>query len=163
MLLALTAKHSVSLISFLNFETILNLLQSPKISYPPCPCTILILLLYRKKKKKPSERTPTSRHFICKPFCFCISSPLLSSSDNGRRVWFTAKGQWLHTLSHSLSSSSTYLQPVSPLVPSHQYLNISHLHTTTEARAPRARAPQGKPPQWEARAPQWRVVPAHCN
>ena len=36
--------------------------------------------------------------------------------------------------------------------------------TTTEAREPRARAPQQeKPPQWEARAPQWRVAPAPCN
>ena len=34
---------------------------------------------------------------------------------------------------------------------------------TTEARAPRARAPQEKPPQWEARAPQRRVAPACCN
>ena len=34
----------------------------------------------------------------------------------------------------------------------------------TEAHAPRARAPQQeKPPQWEARAPQWRVAPAQQN
>ena len=36
--------------------------------------------------------------------------------------------------------------------------------TTTEARAPRVCAPQQeKPPQWEARAPQWRVAPARRN
>ena len=36
--------------------------------------------------------------------------------------------------------------------------------TTTEAHTPRARAPQQeKPPQWEARAPQRRVAPAHRN
>ena len=36
--------------------------------------------------------------------------------------------------------------------------------TTTEARAPRAHAPQQeKPLQWEARAPQRRVAPAHRN
>ena len=36
--------------------------------------------------------------------------------------------------------------------------------TTTEARAPRARAPQQeKSPQWEARAPQRRVAPARGN
>ena len=35
---------------------------------------------------------------------------------------------------------------------------------TTEARMPRAHAPQQeKPPQWEARAPQQRVNPARCN
>ena len=35
---------------------------------------------------------------------------------------------------------------------------------TTEARAPRAHAPQQeKPPQWEAHAPQRRVAPAHRN
>ena len=36
--------------------------------------------------------------------------------------------------------------------------------TTTEARGPRACAPQQeKPPQWEARAPQRRVAPARHN
>ena len=36
--------------------------------------------------------------------------------------------------------------------------------TTTEARTPRACAPQQeKPLQWEARAPQWRVAPARRN
>ena len=36
--------------------------------------------------------------------------------------------------------------------------------TTTEDRMPRAHAPQQeKPPQWEARAPQWRVAPALSN
>ena len=36
--------------------------------------------------------------------------------------------------------------------------------TTTEASAPRARAPQQeKPLQWKARAPQWRVAPAQRN
>ena len=36
--------------------------------------------------------------------------------------------------------------------------------TTTGAHAPRAHAPQQeKPPQWEARALQRRVAPAHCN
>ena len=36
--------------------------------------------------------------------------------------------------------------------------------TITEAHVPRARAPQQeKPPQWEARAPPWRVAPACRN
>ena len=36
--------------------------------------------------------------------------------------------------------------------------------TTTDAHVPRARALwQQKPPQWEARAPPWRVAPAHRN
>ena len=36
--------------------------------------------------------------------------------------------------------------------------------TTTEACAPRTRAPQQqKPPQWEAHAPQWRVAPTCRN
>ena len=44
-------------------------------------------------------------------------------------------------------------------------LQLLSLHATaTEARTPRARAPQQeKPPQWEARAPQRRVAPAHRN
>ena len=43
--------------------------------------------------------------------------------------------------------------------------NCWSLHAaTTEANAPRARAPQQeKPLQWEARAPQWRVAPTRCN
>ena len=41
---------------------------------------------------------------------------------------------------------------------------LSPCATTTEARVPRACAPQQeKPPQWEACAPQWRVAPAHCT
>ena len=41
---------------------------------------------------------------------------------------------------------------------------LSLCATTTEAHTPRARAPQQeKPPQWEARAPQRRVAPTHCN
>ena len=41
---------------------------------------------------------------------------------------------------------------------SHNYWSLHD--TTTEARAPRARAPpQGKPPQWEACSPQRRVAP----
>ena len=41
---------------------------------------------------------------------------------------------------------------------------LSPCATTTEARAPRASAPQQeKPPQWEARAPQRRVAPACHN
>ena len=36
--------------------------------------------------------------------------------------------------------------------------------TTTEAHVPRARAlQQERPLQWEARAPQQRVAPTHCN
>ena len=35
--------------------------------------------------------------------------------------------------------------------------------TATEAGVPRARAPQEKPPQWEAHALQQRVAPAHRN
>ena len=45
---------------------------------------------------------------------------------------------------------------------SHNYWSLCA--TTTEARAPRAHAPQQeKPPQWEARAPQRRVAPARRN
>ena len=40
---------------------------------------------------------------------------------------------------------------------------LSPCAATTEACAPRARAPQEKPPQWEAHTPQRRVAPTHCN
>ena len=46
----------------------------------------------------------------------------------------------------------------------HEPQLLSLRATTTEALAPRAPAPQQeKPPQWEARTPQWRIAPAHCN
>ena len=46
----------------------------------------------------------------------------------------------------------------------HEPQLLSPCATTTEAHAPRARAPhQEKPPQWEARAPQPRVAPTRCN
>ena len=46
----------------------------------------------------------------------------------------------------------------------HEPQLLSPRATTTEAHAPRARAPQQeKPPQWEACALQWRVAPARCN
>ena len=49
------------------------------------------------------------------------------------------------------------LEPVS-----HNYW--AHHATTTEAHAARAHTlQQEKPPQWEARAPQWRVAPAGRN
>ena len=41
---------------------------------------------------------------------------------------------------------------------------LSPRATTTEACMPRARVPQQeKPPQWETRAPQGRIAPAHSN
>ena len=41
---------------------------------------------------------------------------------------------------------------------------LSLCSTTTEARAPRAHAPQQeKPPQWEAHTPQQRVAPTRHN
>ena len=40
----------------------------------------------------------------------------------------------------------------------------AHMPQLLKPAAPRARAPQQeKLRQWEARAPQWRVAPAHCN
>ena len=45
----------------------------------------------------------------------------------------------------------------------HEPQLLSLRATTTEAHVPRAQAPQEKPPQWEARAPQRRVAPAHRN
>ena len=51
------------------------------------------------------------------------------------------------------NSQACALEPAS-----HNYW--AHIATTTEARAPRARAlQQEKPPQWEAPAPQQRVAP----
>ena len=46
----------------------------------------------------------------------------------------------------------------------HEPQLLSLWATTTEARVPRARAPQQeKPPQWEAHTLQQRVAPAHRN
>ena len=56
------------------------------------------------------------------------------------------------------------LEPASHNYWAHEPQLLSLHATTTEARAPRARAPQQeKPLQWEARAPQRRVAPARHN
>ena len=56
----------------------------------------------------------------------------------------------LQLLTHTQQSCTP--QPLSPRA------------ATTEAGVPRASAPQQeKPPQWEARALQWRVAPTRCN
>ena len=54
-------------------------------------------------------------------------------------------------------------EPWSGKIP-HAAEQLSLCATTTEARVPRARAPQQKkPPQWEARAPQRRVASTRRN
>ena len=56
------------------------------------------------------------------------------------------------------------LEPESHNYWAHVLQLLSPRAATTEARVPRARAPQQeKPPQWEARAPQGRAAPARCN
>ena len=56
------------------------------------------------------------------------------------------------------------LEPASHSYWAHEPQLLSPRATTTEARVPRARAPQQeKPPQWEACAPQRRAAPARCN
>ena len=56
------------------------------------------------------------------------------------------------------------LEPASHNCWAHVPQLLSPCATTTEARMPRACAPQQeKPPQWEARAPQRRVAPTRCN
>ena len=57
-----------------------------------------------------------------------------------------------------------FLEPVSHNYWAHKPQLLSPHATTTEAHAPRACAlQQEKPPQWEARALQRRVAPAHRN
>ena len=68
---------------------------------------------------------------------------------------------WAHT--------PQLLKPMHPRAPVPQLL--SPRAVTTEGHVPRARAPQEKPLQWEARAPQWRETltrhnwrkPGHSN
>ena len=64
-------------------------------------------------------------------------------------LWWTTKpmchSYWAHTL-----------QPMS-------HNCWAQCGAITEACAPRACAPQQKPPQWDARTPQWREAPAGCN
>ena len=56
------------------------------------------------------------------------------------------------------------LEPTGHNYWAHEPQLLSPRATTTEARGPRARAPQQeKPLQWEARTPQRRVARAHCN
>ena len=66
--------------------------------------------------------------------------------------------------SHMLQSKETRTpQLLSLRSRAHEPQLLSPCATTTEACAPRARAQQEKPPQWEARAPQRRVAPALRN
>ena len=56
------------------------------------------------------------------------------------------------------------LEPMSHNYWGHVPQQLSPWATTSEARAPRAHAPQQeKPPQWEAHTLQWRVAPARRN
>ena len=56
------------------------------------------------------------------------------------------------------------LEPISHNYSAHEPQLLSPCATTTEARAPRARAlPQEKPPQWDAHTLQRRVAPACRN
>ena len=67
--------------------------------------------------------------------------------------------------SHMLrSNKACALQLLSLLSRSREPQLLSPHATTTEAQVPSACAlQQEKPPQWEARAPQQRVAPAHRN
>ena len=67
--------------------------------------------------------------------------------------------------SHMLQSNWTHApQLLSLRSRAHEPQLLSPRATTTEARTPRAHAPQQeKPLQWEAHAPQRRVAPAHRN
>ena len=65
--------------------------------------------------------------------------------------------QWLRT---HLPMQGTQVRALVWEDPTCRPRQLSPCTTTTEARAPRARAPQQeKPPQWEARAPQQRGAP----
>ena len=47
--------------------------------------------------------------------------------------------------------------------PGRSHTPCNYWAAASEARGPRAQAPQEKPPQWEVRAPQQRVAPAFCS
>ena len=67
--------------------------------------------------------------------------------------------------SHMPQSNQAHVPQLLSLCPrAHVLQLLSPCATTTEARAPRACAPQQEnPPQWEAHAPQRRVAPVHHN
>ena len=78
------------------------------------------------------------------------------------RMWGRTSlvAQWLRI---RLPMQGTWVQA---LVREHTHAveQLNPRATTTEAGVPRAHAPpQEKPPQWEARALQWRVAPARSN
>ena len=78
----------------------------------------------------------------------------------GTRVWSLVQED--PTGEEQLSPCTTTTEPAHPRARVSQLLSLRA--ATTEAHAPRARAPQQeKPPQWEARAPQQRVAPARHN
>ena len=69
----------------------------------------------------------------------------------------------LEPVSHSYSACvPQLLKPTRPRA--HALQLLSPCAATTKVHVPRAHGPQQeKPPQWEARAPQWRVAPARHN
>ena len=80
------------------------------------------------------------------------------------RIHLPMQGTWVRALVQEDPTCPGAAKPVSHNYWAHEPQLPSPCDTTTEARVPRARAPQqDKPPQWEACAPQARVAPAHRN
>lgn len=110
--------------SFLNFETTINVLQSPPISFSPLLPIVLILSLHRKKKKKKETIRKNFSNLAtqnCKPFCICTYPPLPSSSDNEAQSGLLLKDNdsiFSPTLCHARPRNFN----LSPLAPSHYYL-----------------------------------------
>ena len=85
--------------------------------------------------------------------------PEKSISVQFRKVYKKIRGLpwWFSDLESACQCRGHGFEPWSRKIP-HAAEQLSPCATTTEACAPRARAPQQeKPPQWEARAPQRRV------
>ena len=104
----------------------------------------ILLLMQGTRVRSLVREDPTCRG-ATKPVCYNYWACALEPASHN--YWAHAPQLW---------------KPVHSRARVPQLLNLHA--ATAEACTPRARAPQQeKPPQWEARAPQWRVAPAHHN
>ena len=128
-----------------------NTLNSMHLKKPPAPCQIQIAIL-SGMLWPPNE--------IC--LWLCLKHPKITYLGTSLvvqwlRIRLPMQGTRVRALVREDPTCHGATKPAS-----HNYW--SPRATTTEARAPRARAPQlEKPPQWEAHAPQRRVAAAHHN
>ena len=136
------------------------------------PAVSLLDSLLKRRKGIKQIKMSNSRKYIY--WIFHPVSGRSSRNHKNKRSWASLVAQWLRIFLPMQGTRVRVLVREDPTCRGatkpmcHNYWAhvpqlLSPCAATTEARAPRARTPQEKPPQWEARAPQRRVAPARRN